>query len=428
MKDLTEKCELKAREWDQRSSMRAGEVTALGKAIEIISQRALENSKAGKRALLLQSPAVAPEAASAPRVTRADIDESDIDADALSFLQVGSPRKQLAGLAKQVATKSAQVASRRERALAALVQKAEKLKSPVLSSLAMKVAADPFLKVKRLVQELIERLVKEAAAESSKKGWCDTSMGKATSNRNSNHNAVMTLNGELEAFEAKKASLEQDITNLTTELSELNDSLAKQTKLRTEEKEENMDTLDKSKAGLAAVMDAYDVLKSFYKQAAKGKVSLVQASPVDEDAPAVHGGAYQGNQQKAGGIFAMLDVIVSDFERTIRVVTEAEKEAHAAFVEFERTTKSSIMSAETGKAQAEQDLKSTDQSITESMEALSEHQKLLDDALKELEELKPTCVDTGMSYEERVAKREEEIDALKSAMCQLDAEGVEADC
>jgi len=80
------------------------------------------------------------------------------------------------------------------------------------------------------------------------------------------------------------------------------------------------------------------------------------------------------------------------------------------------------------KAQAEQDLKSTDQSITESMEALSEHQKLLDDALKELEELKPTCVDTGMSYEERVAKREEEIDALKSAMCQLDAEGVEADC
>merc|ERR1719313_1748080 len=409
MKDLTEKCELKAREWDQRSSMRAGEVQALGKAIEIISQRALENSKAGKRALLIQSKTQAPQAASsAPSVTREDVDESDIDADALSFLQVGSPRKQLAGLAKQVATKSAQVASRRERALAALVQKAEKLKSPVLSSLAMKVAADPFLKVKRLVQELIERLVKEAAAESSKKGWCDTSMGKATSNRNSNHNA------ELEAFEAKKASLEQDITNLTTELSELNDSLAKQTKLRTEEKEENMDTLDKSKAGLAAVMDAYDVLKSFYKQAAKGKVSLVQASPVDEDAPGVHSGAYQGNQQKAGGIFAMLDVIVSDFERTIRVVFEAEKEAHAAFVEFERTTKSSIMSAETGKAQAEQDLKSTDQSITESMTALADHQKLLDDALKELE---PTCVDTGMSYEERVAKREEEIDALKSAMC-----------
>merc|ERR1712224_660726 len=125
----------------------------------------------GKRALLLQSQALASKSgSSAPSVTREDLDESDINVDALSFLQKGSPRKQLAGLAKQVATKSEQVASRRERALAALVQKAEKLKSPVLSSLAMKVAADPFLKVKRLIQELIERLVKEAAAESSKKG------------------------------------------------------------------------------------------------------------------------------------------------------------------------------------------------------------------------------------------------------------------
>merc|ERR1719313_1157464 len=90
MKDLTEKCELKAREWDQRSSMRAGEVAALGKAIEIISQRALENSKAGKRALLLQSTAQAPKAASSsPSVSRADVDEDDIDVDALSFLQMG---------------------------------------------------------------------------------------------------------------------------------------------------------------------------------------------------------------------------------------------------------------------------------------------------------------------------------------------------
>ena len=31
-------------------------------------------------------------------------------------------------------------------------------------------------------------------------------------------------------------------------------------------------------------------------------------------------------------------------------------------------------------------------------------------------ELKPTCIDTGMSYEERVARREAEIDALKQAL------------
>jgi len=419
MKDLTERCELKAREWDQRSQMRAGEVTALGKAIDIIKNRAKDNESANKRALI-QTATVVPERKSD---ARDDVEDSDIGD--MSFLQVSSPRKQLRGIA---AIQSSTAQARREKAIANLVAKAEKLKSPVLATLAMKIGADPFAKVRRLVQELIERLVKEAAAESSKKGWCDTSMGKANHNRDSNMDAVMTINGEVMALEAKKATLEEEIATLTQEISDLNDSLAKQTKLRTEEKAENMDTLDKAKAGLAAVKDAYDVLQTFYKNAAKGKVSLVQASPVDEDAPGVHGGAYKGGQAKAGGIFAMLDVIVSDFERTIRVVTEAEKEAHAEFVEFERTTKSSIMSKETGKSQAELDLKETDQKIAEGMEDLNMHQKMLDDALKELEDLRPACVDTGMSYADKVAKREEEIDALKKAMCELDAEGVEADC
>merc|ERR1719161_410065 len=36
LKDLTERCEVKAKEWDQRSQMRADEITALTKALEII--------------------------------------------------------------------------------------------------------------------------------------------------------------------------------------------------------------------------------------------------------------------------------------------------------------------------------------------------------------------------------------------------------
>merc|ERR1719450_679349 len=239
---------------------------------------------------------------------------------------------------------------------------------------------------------------------------------------------IMELNAELEGLEATKAKLEEEIATLTTEIADLNDSLTKETKMRADEKAENMDTLDKAKAGLAATKDAYDVLSAFYKKAAKGKVSLLQASPVDADAPASHSGAYKGGQQKAGGILAMLDVIISDFERTIKVTTDTEKSAHREFVEFERTTKTSIMSKETGKSQAESDLKETDSNIVESMTDLDKHQKMLDDSLKELEDLKPACVDTGMSYEERVQKRKDEIDALKKALCELDPEKVEDEC
>merc|ERR1719247_2998007 len=303
------------------------------------------------------------------------------------------------------------------------------LKSPILSALVMKAAADPFVKVKKLIQDLIEKLVTEAAEEATKKGWCDTETGKSNNNRDNNMNKVMTLDANLKGLEATKDQLNEEIATLTTEIAELNDALTKTTQDRTDEKANNMDTLDKAREGLAAVKDAYDVLASFYKGAAKGKVSLLQASPVAEDAPSSgRGGAYKGNQAKAGGILAMLEVIISDFERTIKVTTKSEKEAQREFVKFERTTKASIASKETSKSNAEFELKKTEMTILEKMDDLGKHQAMLDDALKALEDLRPACVDTGMSYEDRVQKRKDEIDALKKAMCELDAEGVEDEC
>merc|ERR1719272_767736 len=346
LKDLTSKCELKAREWDQRSKMRADEVTALTTGLKIIKGKVQANSAVNKRSLLQHDDDFIAADVQALKIPEKKEDARDSleedDVGDLSFLQVSKPRSKIASLVKQAATLTtaeSQQAALKEKVIKRLVESGKKLGSAILSSLAMKVAADPFLKVKKLIQDLIERLVTEAAEEATKKGWCDTEMGKATHTRDSNMNTIMDLNAELEGLEATKAKLEEEIATLTTEISDLNDSLTKQTKLRVDEKAENMDTLDKAKAGLAAVKDAYDVLSTFYKKAAKGKVSLVQASPVDADAPAVHSGANKGNQQKAGGILAMLDVIISDFQRTIKVTTEAEKAAHREFVEFERTSK-----------------------------------------------------------------------------------------
>jgi len=438
LKDLTSKCELKAREWDQRSQMRSEEVTALTAALKIIKEGVSANSAVNKRAFIQQDKdyvAADVQALKTPEKkddARSNLEDDDNDIVDLSFVQLSNkPRVKIASLVKQasqVSTAETQQAALKEKVIKSLVASGNKLGSAVLASLAMRVAADPFIKVKKLIQDLIERLVTEAAEEATKKGWCDTELGKATHTRDSNMDTIMTLNAELEGLEATKAKLEEEIATLTTEIADLNDSLTKETKMRADEKAENMDTLDKAKAGLAATKDAYDVLSAFYKKAAKGKVSLLQASPVDADAPASHSGAYKGGQQKAGGILAMLDVIISDFERTIKVTTKAEKASHREFVEFERTSKTSIASKETGKSQAESDLKSTDSKIAEGMDDLDKHQKMLDDVLKELEDLKPACVDTGMSYADRVQKRKDEIDALKKALCELDPEKVEDEC
>jgi len=434
LKDLTSKCELKAREWDQRSQMRSEEVTALTAALKIIKEGVKDNSAVNKRAFIQHDQdyiAADVQALKTPEKkedARNSVEDDDVDVD-LSFLQVSKPRLKIASLVKQasqVTAGEAQQAALKEKVIKSLVASGNKLGSAVLSALAMRVQADPFIKVKKLIQDLIERLVTEAAEQATKKGWCDTELGKATQTRDLNMDTIVKINAEVMDLEATKASLEEEIVTLTTEIADLNDSLVKETKMRADEKAENMDTLDKAKAGLAATKDAYDVLTAFYKKSAKGKVSLIQASPVA--GPSSPSGAYKGGQQKAGGIMAMLDVIISDFERTIKVTTKAEKASHREFVEFERTSKTSIASKETRKSQAESDLKSTDSKIAEGMDDLDKHQEMLDDVLKELEDLKPACVDTGMSYADRVQKRKDEIDALKKALCELDAEKVEDEC
>merc|ERR1719235_2581986 len=433
------KCELKAREYDQQSKMRADEITALETAIGIIKDKVKDNADdANKRAALIQN---SPKEKSNAEIAAEELEEAQEEEsmDAASFLQVNASPRSRVRMLMQMSSKDVSTQKMQERVIASLLEKGKKIGSPALTALALRMSADPFVKVKKLISDLIQRLVQEAANEATKKGWCDTEMGKATKTRDQNFDKTVALNANIMSLEAQKASLEEEISTLTVEIADLNDSLSKTTKFRADEKAENEDTISKAEAGLAATKDAYEVLETFYKKSAKAKAELVQirkvsllqvkASPIDEDAPdSGMGGAYKGNQQKAGGILAMLDVIISDFERTLKVTAQDEKQALAEFTSFKKTTDTSIGSKETQKTNAESMLKNTDNQITENMSTLEKTVKMLDDTLKELEDLKPACVDTGMSYEERVQKRKDEIEALKKALCELDPDKVEDEC
>jgi len=439
LKDLTAKCELKAREWDQRSAMRGDELTALNAALGVMTDRVkVADEGANKRALLQKDNSyIAPEPAAKKVQKEEDVDEDDVGD--VSFLQKKSPVGDLLKRAQaRHAAKEAEEREEEEKAmektqkqsaprhgtdsvLELLREKSLKLKSPILSTLAMKIAADPFAKVKKLIQELIERMVTEAADEATQKGFCDTELGKARSSRDTEHVKVNKINANVESLEATRDKLSDEIATLASELAELNSALTTTTELRGKEKEENMDTLTKANEGLDAVTEAIGILADFYKGAAKGAVSLLQVSPVDEAAGSqgTADGAYQGNQAASGGIMGMMNVIKSDFERTIETTKNSEYEAARAFAEFDTTTKSSIAAKETAKGMKESDKTTTEADITQGMADLKEHMTLLDDSMKQLEDLNPQCIDTGMSYDERVAKREEEIEALKTALDQL---------
>merc|ERR1712217_297092 len=117
------------------------------------------------------------------------------------------------------------------------------------------------------------------------------------------------------------ATLKKDIQELKDKQKEADD-------MRKEEKAENAATVKEAEEGKAAIEKAMDVLDKFYKGAAKekGDIPLVQG-PKDDAPETFKDEAYKGDKSAAGGVVGMLEVIKSDFVRTITETKKAEDEA-----------------------------------------------------------------------------------------------------
>jgi len=354
-----------------------------------------------------------------------DIAEAD---ESPAFLQFESPRHRLAAFRKQVSQHAKPSTGTDDRSKAQLVanllkERGLSLKSQVLLRLAAQANSDPLAKVKSLVQELIERLLQEAADEANLKGWCDKEMGKAKQARQHKTDSIKKLNEAMAGNEAKRDKLNENIVTLQAETQELTESLSKLEKERNAESAENEVTLQEAQEGLDAVKFATKILSEFYGTAAKA--SFVQtgsaAHGVEDDIPdAGFEGSYKGAQAGTGGIMGMLEVIVSDYNRVISVTTKAEGKAAKEFLELETQTKISTGTKTVAVEAYQAELIEVNSSLQEDKISLEEEQALLDKTIQEIGDLRPQCIDTGMSYEERIAKREQETESLKEALSILE--------
>merc|ERR1719498_1118940 len=112
-----------------------------------------------------------------------------------------------------------------------------------------------------------------------------------------------------------------------------------------------------------------------------------------------------------GGVVGMLEVIQSDFARL-------EAETRASESAGDKAVKSTDLDhKEKTKTEKESDL-------NDCTKDLAATQSELDAALAYYDKLKPACVDAGLSYEERVKQREEEIQSLKEALRILEGEDI----
>merc|ERR1719161_226047 len=169
------------------------------------------------------------------------------------------------------------------------------------------------------------------------------------------------------------------------------------------------------------------VLKDFYAKAAKAKAAkakeLLQVA--DGPAPATWDSdeAHKGHQAAGAGIIAMLDVILSDFARLEKETIAAERKAEAAHDDFLHESKLNRQDKTKDIDTKKDTVMNQEAEISEKKEDLEQTQEELDVAKKYFEKLKEPCLSTGMTYAERVAAREAEIEALKEALNILSGEG-----
>jgi molecular chaperone GrpE (heat shock protein) len=386
-------CKVKAADFEARQKLRQEELDALAKATEIISSETVKGS--GEKHL--------------PQL-----------------LQLGASKASALAMVRRTTDASPQ----QQRLIAFLTARAKATGSKVLAMVAERAAADPFVKVKKMIKDLIVKLMEEATAETEHKGWCDAELTTNKQTREARTEDVNKLTALIEELNAEIADLTQRVEELTKAVAELEKEMAQATEDRAASKATNEATIADAKAAQTAVENAIAVLKDFYAKSAEA-TAFAQSQPdrestawvkdeatakPSEDAPETFDKPYKGMLPEGGSVVDFLEVILTDFSRLEAETASSEAAELAEYKKY-------MHESELDKALKENEIKHKSARIEAQTSALHEaeenlqvNQERLDAAVAYYEKLKPECVDSGITYEQRVKNREAEIQSLEEAL------------
>jgi len=308
--------------------------------------------------------------------------------------------------------------------------------SAALSQLASRIQAairygaasneDPFAKVKQLITEMIDKLIKEGEAEAGMKAYCDNEMAKTKAKKEELKADIDKLSYKIDVASSRSVTLKAEVKELQKELAELVESQAEMDKVRKEQNDAFVEAKADLEKGLDGVGNALKVLRDFYESDAslmqdnsKGDLGdKFQAFMQQPAQPVTH----SKSSGAGGGIIDMLEVIESDFSKNL---AQIEEEEAAAVTDYEKITQENKVT----KTTKEQDVKYKTKEFTGLDKDVAELTSDRDSTSTELDavmdydtKIKDQCIAKPMPYEERKKRREAEIAGLKEALSILEGQ------
>merc|ERR1719313_3105339 len=369
--NLKTECETAASEWASRQASAKAEMGAIDKASEILSSgvTALVQTGTHKKSL--------------------DDDSDDEEDDPQSAL--------------------------RQKLITKIQRLGRKFHSFGLMQLASVASSDPFVKIRGLIEDMIEKLLKEAQEEATQKAFCDKETGKSKASQAEKTATIDKLQTRIDGNSAKIAELEEAVKTLESEVADIDKAQSEATAIRNTEKTDNLAAIKDFRDSANAVVAAMGVLKSFYEGGA-----LIQTGSQKSTRPEF-GGA---KTDAASGIISVLEVAESDFTRLLAETETAEDAAADAYAKQTEENKVSKATKEADAKAKASEVKSLTVELGHAKEDHASTSTELDAVNAYIDKLRPQCEEKAMSYEEKKAAREAEIAGLKEALEILSGTGL----
>merc|ERR1719217_1583380 len=168
-----------------------------------------------------------------------------------------------------------------------------------------KAGEDPFAKVKGLINNMIEKLLKDAEADATEHAFCTKEMAETEAKKADKEAEIEKLSTQIDSMTAKSSKLKSEVAELQKELAALASTQAEMDKIRAEEKSISDTNSAEMKKGIDGVKLALKVLREYYAK---------DASHASAD------GA-------GSGIIGLLEVCEADFSKGLAEMTAAEESA-----------------------------------------------------------------------------------------------------
>jgi len=291
---------------------------------------------------------------------------------------------------------------------------AQKFQDPRLSTLAVQARLDAFTKVKKSIQDMVDKLIKEKEDEIKHKDFCIEEI-----NNNERDTEMKTrdrddLTAKIDDLASQIDALAKAIEVLKAEVAELQVQMKRAGEDREKANKEFQTTVADQRATQKLLAAALNILKGFYEKAALVQKKSVQTE-VAGQAPPPGFKSYEKNAA-SGGVMGMMSGIINDAKAMEAEAIRGEEDSQKNYEDFVKDTNMSIemkvkdiTSKSEMKAKAEQDKVEAE---TERDSVMGELEQLAN----ENADLHKSCDFTLKNFELRQTARDDEIEALKQAI------------